>query len=80
MALEHARLEVPEPVTLVGVKVHDRNPLGLEVSESATVPVKPLMAVMVTLKLAVWLGRTFWLDGTAVIWKSVTWTKMLAVV
>ena len=53
MLLEQLRADDPEPPVIVaGVSVHVR-PLGVDVWESPTVPVNPLIGVTVMLKLAV---------------------------
>lgn len=69
--LEQMRLEVPEPVTLVELKLQAR-PLGLDVLKSATVPVKPFTEVTVIVELADCPGNALVLVGLALIWKSTT--------
>ena len=72
--------EVPN-VTLVGLKVHVR-PAGVETdADSATVPVRPLTAVTVTVDVPedparIWAGP----DAPAAIVKSTTLNVMTAVV
>lgn len=59
MLVEQLSWDEPEPpVMLVGVKLHT-SALGLDVLERATLLVKPLTGVTVTLKFAGWLGNTF---------------------
>jgi hypothetical protein len=72
----HVSVEVPEPVTLVGLRVHVRPPVVETVSE--TVPVKPLTAVNVTVEVAETPGVTAAGD-VAVIVKSVTVNVAVAV-
>ena len=45
--LEQLRVEVPEPVTLVGVNVHVRPVAGDMAEASDTIPLNPLTAVTV---------------------------------
>ena len=69
----HDRVEVPDPpVTLVGVRVQVRPPVGDTVAVSATVPVNPLTGVMVMVDVPAWLTLTATLVGLATIVKSVT--------
>jgi len=69
----HESVEVPDPpVTLVGVKVHVRPPVGDTVAVSATVPVNPLSGAMVIVEVPAWLTLTGMLVGLAAMVKSVT--------
>ena len=69
----HDRVEVPDPpVTLVGVRVQVRPPVGDTVAVSATVPVNPLTGAMVIVDVPAWLTLTATLVGLATIVKSVT--------
>jgi hypothetical protein len=67
----HDRIEVPEPVTLVGVRVHVIPP-RLIASVRLTVPVKPLTAVIVIVDVPDWLTFTATLVGLAATAKSCT--------
>src|SRR5438034_11791633 len=61
-------MEVPDPVTLGGVKLQIR-PLGETELARATIPAKPLMLVRVIVdvpELPTWIVRD---DGSAVTWK-----------
>jgi len=63
----HDRVEVPDPpVTLVGVRVQVRPPVGDTVAVSATVPVNPLTGAMVIVEVAVAPARAVTLVGLAV--------------
>jgi hypothetical protein len=63
----HDRLLVPEPVTLVGVKVH-----AVLLDARLTAPENPLTAVIVTVEDPAVLTLTVTLVGLALIVKS--WT------
>jgi hypothetical protein len=67
----HDRIEVPEPVTLVGLRVQVI-PLRLIVLVRLTAPVNPLTAVIVTVDVPGWLTFTATLVGLAAIAKSCT--------
>jgi hypothetical protein len=70
----HARVAVPDPVTLVGVMVPHVRPEGT-VSVRATVPVKPLSAVIVMVEVA--LAPALTVDGdVAAIEKSAAFVKV----
>ena len=63
----HDRDEVPDPpVTLVGVRVQVRPPVGDMVAVSATVPVNPLTGVTVMVDDAVAPARIVTVVGLAV--------------
>ena len=66
----HERVEVPEPVTLVGVRVQVMPVDGLVVAVRLTTPAKPLTAVMVIVEVPVAPTLTVTLVGLAVIVKS----------
>ena len=68
----HERVEVPEPVTLVGVRVQVMPVAGLLVEVKLTTPVNPLTAVTVIAEVPAWLTLTGTLVGLAAIVKS--WT------
>jgi hypothetical protein len=68
----HDRVEAPEPVTLVGVRVHVMPVAGLLVEVKLTTPVKPLTAATVIVEVPAWLTLTLTLVGLAAIVKSVT--------
>ncbi len=68
----HERVEVPEPVTLVGVRVQVMPVAGLLVEVKLTTPANPLTAVMVIVEVPAWLTLTGTLVGLAAIVKS--WT------
>jgi hypothetical protein len=69
----HDRVEVPEPpVTLVGVRVHVRAPVGDTAAVKATVPANPFTGAMVIVEVPAWLTLTATLVGLATIVKSVT--------
>jgi hypothetical protein len=77
--LVQLRVALPDPVIVDGLIVQD-SPLGLDVLESDTAPVKPLIGVMVIVELAVWPGNALVLVGLALIWKSTTRTNIVPVV
>lgn len=68
----HDRVEVPEPVTLVGVRVHVSPVVGLMVEVRLTMPAKPLTAVTVIVEVPGVPTFTLTLVGLAAIVKS--WT------
>jgi hypothetical protein len=68
----HDSVEVPEPVTLVGVRVHVIPVVGLIVAVRPTTPANPLTAVIVIVDVPAWLTFTLTLVGLAAIVKS--WT------
>lgn len=69
---EHDRVEVPEPVTLVAVRVQVIPAAGLLVEVKPTIPAKPFTAVTVIVDVPAWLTLTASLVGLAAIAKS--WT------
>jgi hypothetical protein len=68
----HDSVEVPEPVTLVGVSVQVRPVGGETVALRLTTPVKPCRAVMVTVELPAVPAFTETVVGLVAIAKS--WT------
>jgi hypothetical protein len=68
----HDRVEVPEPVTLVGVRVHVMPVAGLLVEAKLTTPANPFTAVTVIVEVPAWLTLTATLVGLATIVKSCT--------
>jgi hypothetical protein len=67
-ANEHDNVALPDPVTLVGLTVHD-----VLLVVRLTTPAKPLMAVIVIVDVPAVLTFTLTLVGLAVIVKSWTW-------
>ena len=63
----HESVEVPEPVTLVGVRAQ-----AALLAVKFTTPVKPLTAVIVIVEVRAWLMLPETLVGRALIVKSVT--------
>ena len=61
----HDRFEVPEPVTLVGVRVHVRPVAGLIVDARLMTPVKPWRAVTLIVEVPGAPARTVTLVGFA---------------
>jgi len=74
----HDRVEVPEPVTLVGVRVHVIPVAGLIVEVKLTTPAKPFTAATVIVEVPAWLTLTATLVGLAAMVKS--WTVKVTVV
>jgi hypothetical protein len=72
------RVEVPEPVTLVGARVQVIPVAGLTVAVKLTTPVNPLTAVTVIVEVPAWLVLTATLVGLAAMVKS--WTMKVTVV
>ncbi len=70
----HDSVEVPAPVTLVGVRVH-----AALSAESVTWPLKPLTAATVMVDIPAWLTFTLTLVGLALIVKSWTVKETVAV-
>ena len=66
------RVEVPEPVTLVRVKVQVMPVAGLLLEVKLTTPAKPLTALTVIMEVPAWLTLTGMLVGLAAIVKSCT--------
>jgi hypothetical protein len=64
----HDRVELPEPVTLVGDTVHD-----VLLVVRLTTPAKPLIADIVIVEVPAAPALTVTLVGAAVIVKSWTW-------
>ena len=71
------RVEVPEPVTLVGVRVQVMPVAGLLLEVKLTTPVKPLTAATVMVDVPAWLMLTATVVGLAAIVKS--WTVNVTV-
>ena len=65
-------MEVPDPVTLVGVRVHVRPVAGLTVEVSPTRPLKPCWAVIVIVEVPDCPASTVTAVGLAAIVKSCT--------
>jgi hypothetical protein len=72
VAKVHERVEVPEPVTLVGLRVH-----AALLAVRLTTPANPLTAVTVIVEVPAWLTLTATLVGLAAIVKS--WTVKVTV-
>ena len=68
----HESVEVPEPVTLVGVRVHVKPVIGDIVDARLTTPAKPLTAVTVIVDVPGLPTFTATLVGLAAIVKSRT--------
>ena len=64
------KVDVPDPVTLVGVRVHVRPVAGDMVAARLTVPLKPLRAVTVTVEVPEAPARIVTVVGLAAIVKS----------
>jgi len=73
----HDSEEVPEPATLVGVRVHVKPVAGLMLKVKLTTPENPLSAVTVRVEVPAAPARTVVLVGPAAIVKS--WTMKVAV-
>src|SRR5438093_2891796 len=54
----HERVEVPEPITLVGIRVHVTPVAGLLVDVRLTTPANPLIGVTVIVEVPAWLTLT----------------------
>jgi len=74
----HDRVLVPEPVTLVGVRVQVIPVAGTEADVRLTTPANPLTAVTVIVDVPAWLTLTATLVGLAAIVKSWTVTVTVA--
>jgi hypothetical protein len=72
------RVEVPEPVTLVGARVQVIPVAGLTVAVKLTTPAKPFTAATVIVEVPAWLTLTATLVGLAAMVKS--WTTKVTVV
>jgi hypothetical protein len=70
---EHERVDVPEPVTLVGVRVQVSPVVGLMVEATFTIPPKPLRAVTVIVEVPAAPAFTDTVVGFAEMVKS--WTR-----
>jgi len=66
------RVEVPEPLTLVGAGVHVIPLEGLLATVKLTTPANPLTGVIVIVEVPGWLTLTLTLVGLAAIAKSRT--------
>ncbi len=76
----HCNRLVPEPLTLVVLRVQV-SPLAGEIDvDNVTVPVKPLIAVTVIVELPLTPGVVLTVVGLADIWKSTTRTLIVPVV
>lgn len=75
--LEQLRVDVPEPVTLVGLNVQVRPVAGDIVEARDTIPLKPLTAATVIVEVPDVPDEKLMLVGLAVIVKS--WTMMVTV-
>lgn len=73
----HDRVELPDPVTLVGASVQLIPFAGDVVPARLTTPAKPFVAVVVIVDVPGWLTLTETLVGLAVIVKS--WTVKVTV-
>jgi len=74
----HERVEVPEPVTLAGLRVHVRPVEGVTDAARLTVPLNPLIDPIVMVEVPAWPTLTGTLVGLAVRVKSVTLKLTLA--
>jgi hypothetical protein len=77
---EHVIVDIPVDVRLVGMKLQDRPLLGEIVEVRATVPVKPLWYVTVTVEVALLPTETATLNGLGTAVKSETRIAMDRVV
>jgi hypothetical protein len=69
---EHERVEVPEPATLVGVRVQVSPVVGLMLDAMFTIPLKPLRAVTVIVEVPPAPALTVTVVGFAKMVKSCT--------
>jgi len=69
----HDSVEVPEPVTPVGVSVHVRPVAGLMLDAMFTIPLKPLRAVTVIVEVPATPALAVTVVGLAEMVKS--WTR-----
>jgi hypothetical protein len=67
---EHERVDVPEPVTLVGVRVQVSPVVGLVLATMFTIPLKPLRAETVIVEVPTTPALTVTVVGFAEIVKS----------
>jgi hypothetical protein len=70
---EHERVDVPEPVTLIGVRVQVSPAVGLMLDAMFTIPLKPLRAVTVMVEVPAIPALTVTVVGLAEMVKS--WTR-----
>jgi len=70
----------PDPVMLVGLRVQVSPLAGEILLVRLTVPVKPLRAMTVIVDVPATPGVVLTVVGLANIWKSTTWTVIVAVV
>lgn len=70
---EHERVDVPEPVTLVGVRVQVSPVVGLMLDAMFTIPLNPLRAVTVIVEVPAAPALTVAIVGFAEVVKS--WTR-----
>lgn len=70
----------PDPVTLVGLRVHVSPVDGEIVAVRLTVPVPPLRPITLIVEVPATPGVVLTVVGLANIWKSTTWTVIVAVV
>ena len=71
---------LPDPVTLVGVRVHVSPVVGDILEDRLTVPVPPLRPMTLIVEVPATPGVVLIVVGLANIWKSTTWTVMVCVV
>src|SRR5690349_14488525 len=75
VAKVHESMAVPEPVTVVGLRVQ-----WLSLLVSDTTPVNPVLPVTVIVAVPAVFGKVLMVPVLANIWKSTTWTFTVAVV
>jgi hypothetical protein len=76
---EHVKAAIPEPVTLVGLKLHvkpDEDALDVR----AITPLNPLTLANATSEVPESPAAKLMVEGLVLIVKSTTWKRMLAVV
>ena len=77
----HESVLVPDPlVILAGLRVHVSPVAGEMLAVRLTVPVKPLTGMTVIMDVPATPGVVLTTVGLANIWKSTTWTVIVAVV
>jgi len=69
----HERVDVPEPVTLIGVRLQVRPVAGLMLDAKLTIPLKPLSAVRVMVEVPETPALAVTVVGLAEMVKS--WTR-----
>jgi len=69
----HERVDVPEPVTLIGVRLQVRPVAGLMLDAKLTIPLKPLSAVTVMVEVPETPALAVTVVGLAEMVKS--WTR-----